>query len=113
MYAIDNIEFDFKRVTTEDALKVKSAMMILANEKSSLENTMEANSVIDRMAFKYLKIKDKKGNWLENNSADDMIIIVDSMFENQFAGVEIVAKFQERLQGFLQALPSFRNKRKA
>lgn len=107
MYKIDNIEFDFKRVTTEDALKVKSAMMILANEKATLENIMEANKVIDNLAFKYVKIKDKKGNWLENNSAQDMIIIVDSMFENQFAGVEIVAKFQERLQGFLQNLPSF------
>lgn len=112
MYAVDNVEFDFKRVTTEDALKVKSAMMILANEKASLENTMEANKVIDNLAFKYLRIKDKKGNWLENNSAKDMIMIVDSMFENQFAGVEIVAKFQERLQGFLQNLPSFQKVRK-
>lgn len=112
MYAIDNVEFDFKRVTTEDALKVKSAMMILANEKASLENAMEANKIIDNLAFKYLRIKDKKGNWLENNSAKDMIMIVDSMFENQFAGVEIVAKFQERLQGFLQNLPSFQNVRR-
>lgn len=112
MYKVDDIEFDFGRVTTEDALKVKSAMMILANEKASLESTMEANKVIDNLAFKYLKIKDKKGNWLENNSAKDMIMIVDSMFENQFAGVEIVAKFQERLQGFLQNLPSFQNARR-
>ena len=109
MYTIDGVEFDFRRVTTEDALKVKGAMMILANEKASLENTMEANKVIDNLAFKYLKIKDKKGNWLENNSAQDMIMIADSVFENQFAGVEIVAKFQERLQGFLQNLPSFQS----
>ena len=33
---LDGREFDFNRVSTQDALKVKSAMMILANEKSSM-----------------------------------------------------------------------------
>ena len=60
MYKLEDKEFDFKRVTTQDALKVKSAMMILANDKSSIENIEQANNVIDSLAIKYLKIKDNK-----------------------------------------------------
>ena len=111
-YHLDNVEFDFRRVTTEDALKVKSAMMILANEKAPTSTIIEANSIIDDLAFKYVKIKDKKGQWLETQSADEAKLIANSMFENEFASIEIVAKFQERLQGFLSALPSFQKAKK-
>ena len=103
MYKVENKEFDFKRVSTQDALKVKSAMMILANEKAPIENIESANKVIDDLALKYLRVKDPKGNWLENIDT----LLLDSLFENQFAIIEITAKFQERLQGFLLALPSF------
>ena len=109
MYKLEDKEFDFKRVTTQDALKVKSAMMILANDKSSIENIEQANNVIDSLAIKYLKIKDNKGNWLENIEP----ILIDSLFTNEFASIEITAKFQERLQGFLNALPSFQKVKKA
>lgn len=108
MYQLENREFDFKRVSTQDALRVKSAMMILANDKSTLENIESANEVIDNIAIKYLKIKDNKGQWLENVDA----LIIESLFNNEFAIIEITAKFQERLQGFLQNLPSFQSLRK-
>ncbi|EAL7532983.1 hypothetical protein DUZ16_06570 [Campylobacter jejuni] len=100
---LDGREFDFNRVTTQDALKVKSAMMILANEKSSMQDYEKANQVLDDLAFKYLKVKNSDGNWLEN--IDEYAF--SALFENEMAGIEIVAKFQERLKGFLNALPSF------
>ncbi|WP_299546055.1 hypothetical protein [uncultured Helicobacter sp.] len=108
MYELENREFDFKRVNTQDALKIKSAMMILANEKSTLENIEKANKVIDDLAIKYLRTKDNKGNWLENIEP----VVIESLFNNEFAIIEITAKFQERLQGFLSALPSFQHMNK-
>lgn len=102
-YKLDGREFDFERVSTQDALKVKSAMMILANEKSGVSDIEASNKIIDDLAFKYLTIKGENGEWLKN--VDDHAFSV--LFENELAGIEIVAKFQERLKNFMQALPSF------
>lgn len=104
-YKLDGREYDFKRITTQDALKVKSAMMILASDKSSADDFERANKVIDDLAFKYLKVKNKAGEWLD--TVDEHVF--NSFFENELASIEIVAKFQERLKSFLNALPSFQN----
>lgn len=104
-YELDGRKFDFDRVSTQDALKVKSAMMILASDKAKSEDIEKSNKVLDDMAFKYLRVEGENGEWLKN--IDEYAFT--ALFDNELASIEIVAKFQERLKGFLSALPSFRN----
>lgn len=103
-YELDGRKFDFDRVSTQDALKVKSAMMILASDKAKTEDIEKSNKTLDDLAFKYLRVEEN-GEWLKN--IDEFAF--SALFENELASIEIVAKFQERLKGFLSALPSFRN----
>ena len=102
MYKLENKNYDFKRITTGDALKVKSMMMILANEKASIEDIEKANETLDRLALKYLTVENN-GEWLTN--IDDYTF--KALFSNQLAIIEISAQFQNRIKDFLQSLPSF------
>lgn len=102
MYKLENKNYDFKRITTQDALKVKSMMMILANEKASISDIETANQTLDSLALKYLTVENN-GEWLEN--IDEYAL--NALFNNELAIVEIVAQFQNRIKDFLQSLPSF------
>ena len=102
MYELDDKKYDFERITTADALKVKSAMMILANEKASIEDIEKASEALDRLALKYLTVENN-GEWLTN--IDDFTF--KALFGNQLAIFEISAKFQERIKSFLLSLPTF------
>ena len=79
-------------------------MMILASDKAKAEDIEKSNKTLDDLAFKYLRVEDN-GEWLKN--IDEYAF--SALFENELASIEIIAKFQERLKGFLSALPSFRN----
>ena len=102
MYELEDKKYDFERITTQDALKVKSMMMILANEKASIEDIEKANQTLDSLALKYLTVENN-GEWLTN--IDDFTF--KALFGNQLAIFEISAKFQERIKGFLLSLPTF------
>ena len=102
MYELDDKKYDFERITTQDALKVKSMMMILANEKASIEDLEKANETLDRLALKYLTVENN-GEWLTN--IDDYTF--KALFSNQLAIIEISAQFQNRIKDFLQSLPTF------
>ena len=102
MYQLENRNYDFKRITTQDALKVKSMMMILASDKSTIKDIETANQTLDSLALKYLTIE-QEGAWLEN--IDEHAIT--AFFTNELAIIEISAKFQERIKGFLASLPTF------
>ena len=102
MYELDDKKYDFERITTQDALKVKSMMMILANEKASIEDIEKANETLDRLALKYLTVENN-GEWLTN--IDDYTF--KALFSNQLAIIEISAQFQNRIKDFLQSLPTF------
>ena len=102
MYELDDKKYDFERITTADALKVKSMMMILANDKASIEDLEKANETLDRLALKYLTVENN-GEWLTN--IDDYTF--KALFSNQLAIIEISAKFQERIRDFLASLPTF------
>lgn len=102
MYKLENKNYDFKRITTQDALKVKSMMMVLANEKASIQDIEVANQTLDGLALKYLTVENS-GEWLEN--IDEYAL--NALFNNELAIVEIVAQFQNRIKDFLQSLPSF------
>ena len=104
MYKLEDKEFDFERVTAKDALRIKSAFMVIANDKASSEAKAEEDSVISEIAIKYLKIKVGK-EWIENCSEE----YISECFKNEFAIVEVIAKFQERISGFLSLLPSFQS----
>ena len=102
MYKLENKNYDFKRITTQDALKVKSMMMILANEKANIKDIETANQTLDSLALKYLTVENN-GEWLEN--IDEYVL--NSLFNNELAIIEISAQFQNRIKDFLQSLPSF------
>ena len=102
MYELENKNYDFKRITTQDALKVKSMMMILANEKASIKDIETANQTLDSLALKYLTVENN-GEWLEN--VDEYAL--GALFNNELAIIEISAQFQNRIKDFLQSLPTF------
>ena len=102
MYKLEDKNYDFKRITTQDALKVKSMMMILANEKASISDIEKANQALDNLAIKYLTVENN-GEWLEN--VDEYAL--GALFNNELAIIEISAQFQNRIKDFLQSLPTF------
>lgn len=102
MYKLEDKNYDFKRITTADALKVKSMMMILASEKSTIKDIETANKVLDDLALKYLTVE-QDGEWLEN--IDEFAL--NALFSNELAIIEISAQFQNRIKDFLQSLPTF------
>ena len=64
MYQLENKNYDFNRITTQDALKVKSMMMILASDKSTIKDIETANKTLDDLALKYLAVE-QDGEWLK------------------------------------------------
>lgn len=103
MYKLEDKEFDFKMVSVKDALVIKSIFVALAKANSSVNDTLSADNVISDLAIKYLILK-VGGKEIEGTITEDLI---SATFKNEFAIIEIVAKFQERIQGFIQLLPSF------
>lgn len=103
MWQLDGKDFEFKRITTQDALKCKNAIFVLARENASLKDIIEANEIIDKLAFKYLRVKDSGGQWLENLNTEAF----EALFENELASIEITTKFQEHISSFLNALPTY------
>ena len=102
MYKLENKNYDFQRITTADALKVKSMMMILASDKSTIKDIETANKTLDDLALKYLTVE-QDGEWLKN--IDEFAL--NALFSNELAIIEISAKFQERIRDFLSSLPTF------
>lgn len=109
MYKLEDKEFDFKTVSVKDALAIKSIFVALSKEKSSISDTINADNVISDLAIKYLILK-VGGKEIEGAITEDLISLT---FKNEFAIIEIVAKFQERIQGFIQLLPSFQTVKSA
>lgn len=105
MFEFEGKELEFKRVTTADALKCKNLITIIASETTSLKDRMDANEMLDKLAFKYLRVKSNSGEWLENLSYDAF----DTLFEQQGVAFEVSANFQKLIASFLTALPSYQN----
>ena len=105
MFEFEGKELEFKRVTTADALKCKNLITIIASETTSLKDRMDANEMLDKLAFKYLRVKSNSGEWLENLSYDAF----DTLFEHQGVAFEVSASFQKLIASFLTALPSYQN----
>lgn len=108
MYKLEDKEYDFGRVIVKDALLLKSAIMIQANDKSSLADKEESDNIINNIALKYLKVK-VNNEWIENCNEDFIALT----FENEFAIIEIIAQFQKRISGLMGKLPSFQQQPKA
>lgn len=99
MYTLEDKEFEFGRITTADALKCRTAIVALSQ---NIQDN-EANATIEKIARKYLRVKDEQGKWWENPNDEALEVL----FENPFATFEIINKYQEYVLGFLNALPSF------
>lgn len=106
MFKLEDKEFDFNRVLVKDALALKSAIMVQANEKASLSDKEESDNVMSSIALKYLKIK-INNEWVENCNEE----FISLTFENEFAILEIIAQFQKRMSGLMGKLPSFQQKK--
>ena len=105
MFEFEGKELEFKRVTTADALKCKNLITIIASDTTSLKDRMDANEMLDKLAFKYLRVKSNSGEWLENITYDAF----DALFEQQGVAFEVSANFQKLIASFLTALPSYQN----
>ena len=105
MFNFEGKELDFKRGTTADALKCKNLITIIASDNASLKDKMDANEMLDKLAFKYLRVKINSVEWLENLSYDAF----DTLFEQQVVAFEVSAHFQNLIASFLTALPSYQN----
>ena len=103
MYQLENKNYDFERVTTADAIKVQSLMMMLARDKNTIDDIEATNEKLAKLALKYLTVEQDDGNWLKN--IDEHAL--KAIFVNQYAIIEISAKFQETIKGFLMSLPTF------
>lgn len=102
MYQLEDKNYDFERVTTADAIKVQSLMMMLTRDKNTIDDIESTNEKLAKLALKYLTIE-QNGEWLKN--IDEHAFKV--LFSNEYAIIEISAKFQERIKGFLMSLPTF------
>lgn len=102
MYELDDKKYDFTRITTQDAIKVQSLMMMLARDKNTIDDIESTNEKLAKLALKYLTVENN-GEWLEN--IDEFAF--KALFSNQLAIIEISAKFQERIKSFLMCLPTF------
>ena len=105
MFEIDGKELDFKRVSTEAALKCKNLIAISNSDNASLKDKMDANEMLDKLAFKHLRVKGSNGEWLENISYEAF----DALFEEDGRGFEVTLRFQQLIASFLTALPSYQN----
>lgn len=104
MLKIGNIEYDFSRVSVNDALEIKNAMFILAKENATTSQIKEANDIIDFIALKHLKVR-QGTQWID--SVD--INTIGQIFDNELAVIEISAQFMNRIKGFLEKLQSFQH----
>lgn len=97
---IENKKIDFGRVSVRDALTIKNAMMIIAKDNVSNEDMMQALKIIDDIAIKYLIVE---------GQAINSINALENVFENEFSILHISQLFQEKINVFLQSLPTYQN----
>lgn len=102
MYELENKKYRFSRVNVKDALSVKSAIVILAKENATAQQTLQADEIISDIALKYLEVN-LTGEF-EKVDNEEMLGL---SFENEFAIIEILATFQRHISGFMNSLPSF------
>lgn len=98
---IQGKEIEFKGVSVGDALKIKTALMVAGDEKSSIENKCKSDEIIREIMFKYIKVKND-GEWLESVSEP----LFTQIFGDELAGVagiEAYAFFVGKIMGFLQS----------
>lgn len=115
MYKLEDKNYQFGRVSLKDALLLKDAFFIIAQDmKQKEEGVMKittpaeqlekANNLINDLTIKYLEIEED-GQFNRTN-----IDYIELFFENPFAILEIVATFQEHISGFINRLPKFQQK---
>ena len=105
MYKLEDKEYQFKRVSVQDALRLKSAITMMSKENATSQQLSEADEVITEICVKHLEVKidGKMFESVEN------LEFLETVFVNPFAIVEIVANFQEMISGFIQSLPKFQS----
>lgn len=114
MYKLEDKNYQFGRVSLKDALLLKDAFFIIAQDMKQKEEGLKittspdqlekANNLINDLTIKYLEIEED-GQFNRTN-----IDYLELFFENPFAILEIVATFQEHISGFINRLPKFQQK---
>lgn len=101
-YKVENREFDFSPITTADVLKAKNALMAMGLAKN-VDETIQANTILDGLAFKYVKVKTDDGKWVEKLDSDTISLY----FKDEGSIIEISLSFINKVRGFLEKSPSF------
>lgn len=101
-YSYDGREFDFSPIPVADILKAKNALMAMGLAKN-IDETIQANGVLDLLAFKYVKVKGEDGKWVEKLDTDTITLF----FKDESAFIEISLAFIGKVRGFLEKSPSF------
>ncbi|WP_291952720.1 hypothetical protein [Campylobacter sp.] len=105
-FKLGDVTYYFERVTTQDALKIKNSMFILARDNASPKDIEYANSINDSLCLKYLCLKDSAG--MEHKAPP--LATLDLIFnDNPMAIIEISKNFMEYVGAFLNALPSYQH----
>lgn len=104
MYTLEDKEYQFKKVSVQDALEIKKAITLLAKDNATSAQIGEAENILNSICVKHLQVK--INGELENVESLDYLSVV---FDNPFAIVEITANFQELVTGFIQSLPKFQS----
>lgn len=102
MLKVENREFDFSMMTTADVFKAKNAMIAMSLAKS-VNESIEANSILDELALKYVKVRKDDGKWVEKLDKDTISLY----FKAESSLIEISFAFMQKVQGFLAKSPSF------
>lgn len=102
MLKVENREFDFSMMTTADVFKAKNAMIAMGLAKS-VNDSVEANSILDELALKYVKVRKDDGKWVEKLDKDTISLY----FKDESSLIEISFAFMQKVQGFLAKSPSF------
>ena len=69
----------------------------------SVNESIEANSILDELALKYVKVRKDDGKWVEKLDKDTISLY----FKAESSLIEISFAFMQKVQGFLAKSPSF------
>lgn len=104
-YKTGDIEYCFRRISVEDAYKMKNLFMVLSDNQAKFEDKEKAQEKFDKFFLKYLVIKGKSGEPLQGFSDISML---DEMFkENPFMALNISKTFTEEIMVFMKALENY------
>lgn len=108
MFELNNIKYDFKFISVEDALEVQKITAEMEEKDLSKERTVEIEEQLRNIALKNLRLYLKDGTGKDITVFDQDADYYAEQFRNPFFYIEIIHSFGETIRGFLQGLPKLK-----